>query len=216
MSSQSDYKNNIYYINEHDDLVLGGFHDNCGQKCVLCTFKSFCWSSVCRSWSLCQFQWTCGVCQTNSEMNTSCKFGSLICFSFSGLVECARKLSLKWTPAASLDPSTWPKDVLDHSKSIHQLLLFSQQEINNFDDTEISAFDYVNDHQYYYCCMLSMSGQQALKLTTYLCQFGNWNLQLALNRDVLMTKQRQNYFHLISNDTLGIFYKHQYAWYATR
>ena len=38
--------------------------------------------------------------------------------------------------------------------------------MNNFYDTEMSASDYVNDHQ---LLLLSMSGPQALKLTTYAC-----------------------------------------------
>ena len=41
-SSQSDYKTYIYYVNEHDDVVLGGFHGNCVEKCVSCTFQFPC------------------------------------------------------------------------------------------------------------------------------------------------------------------------------
>ena len=42
MVSQSDgmnYHMKIHYVNEHDDSVLVGFHGNCVEKCVSCTFQ---------------------------------------------------------------------------------------------------------------------------------------------------------------------------------
>ncbi len=49
-----------------------------GEKCVLCTFQPHFWCSGCQSQLLCQFQWACGMWQTDWNEQHCMLFGTSI------------------------------------------------------------------------------------------------------------------------------------------